>query len=186
MAILSAKSVLAKSRLIIWHDICTFFSKVWHVYPPCSKTHRASLTFIVSPSLYVGFMRRQMEEKHERRVFIVDVCKLALLSRRIFLPTVVPRHFPPRFFAASDTREYPTRTGITRRNYGTLHSTFSYSAILPQVRRIVHPRNPTKTRSYYSIWKRFRKILPRKRKLENLPKFEIKIESFSLLNEQFQ
>lgn len=97
-----------------------------------------------------------MEEKHERRVFIVDVCKLALLSRRIFLPTVVPRHFPPRFFAASDTREYPTRTGITRRNYGTLHSTFSYSAILPQVRRIVHPRNPTKT---YLLTTRFGKDL---------------------------
>ena len=120
-----------------------------------------------------------MEEEHERRVFIVDVCKLALLSRRIFLPTVVPRHFPPRFFAASDTREYPTRTGITRRNYGTLHSTFSYSAILPQVRRIVHPRNPTKTLTYLlldleKIWKNVSKILPRKRKLENLPKSKSK------------
>lgn len=51
-----------------------------------------------------------MEEKHERRVFIVDVCKLALLSRRIFLPTAIPRHFPPRS-AAFDTREYPTRRG---------------------------------------------------------------------------
>lgn len=100
-----------------------------------------------------------MEEKHERRVFIVDVCKLALLSRRIFLPTAIRRHFPPRFFAAFETREYPTRRGIMRRNYGILHSTFSYSAILLQV-RIVHPRNPTKTgptRSYYSK-KRFGKM----------------------------
>lgn len=99
------------------------------VYLPCSKT-RASLPFIVFPLLYVGFMRRQMEEKHTAaRVY----------CRRVQARVTFPPHFPsfPSFHATFllasrrfDTREYPTRSDITRRNYGILRSTFSYSAIL--------------------------------------------------------